>query len=297
MEVPFEFAASHDHVIRYPALVQTGHVSRPLSAAIRWLPRGLPLDDESWRSRHRSIVGLLWLHVGALAVYGVIRDFPLLHLSIEIAAIAALAVVAMVANTRTAQAAAGTLGLISCSALLVHLSGGLIEAHFHFFIMVGVVTLYQSWIPFGLAMAFVVIHHGTIGVIDPKSVYNHPAAIHRPWLWAAIHGAFVTGAALAGLRSWRYAEVERERAEASAVRLKEREIRHREAIQLNDTVVQGLVSAKYAAQLGEVDQARDAIDRTLTLAQDLVSELMQTDIELFQPGGLRRVATPTSHQS
>ncbi|MDQ1401770.1 MAG: methyl-accepting chemotaxis protein, partial [Actinomycetota bacterium] len=166
----------------------------------------------------------------------------------------------------------------------------LIEAHFHFFIMVGVVTLYQSWLPFGLAMLFVVVHHGTVGVIDPHSVYNHYAAIHKPWLWAGIHGLFITGAALAGLRSWKYAEVERERAEAAAIRLHDREIRQREAIHLNDTVVQGLVTAKYAAQLDQGDDTRVAIDRTLALAQELVSELMASDERLFEPGGLRSVA-------
>jgi hypothetical protein len=28
----------------------------------------------------------------------------------------------------------------------------IVEAHFHFFVMVGVVTLYQDWLRFGLAL-------------------------------------------------------------------------------------------------------------------------------------------------
>jgi signal transduction histidine kinase len=253
-----------------------------------WFPSGLPLGDATWQQRHRSIVVLVWLHVAGLGAYGVLRGYRPLHVAAEVAAIALLATVATVARSRPAQAAAATIGLVSCSALLVHLSDGLIEAHFHFFIMVGVVTLYQSWLPFGLAMAYVVIHHGTVGVLDPSSVYNHPAAIEKPWLWAAVHGLFVTGAALAGMRSWKLAEVERTRAEEAAVRLHERTIRQREAVQLNDTVVQGLVGAKYAAQLGDADGAQRAIERTLTLAQQLVSELMAEDEKHFEPGGLRR---------
>jgi signal transduction histidine kinase len=264
--------------------------SRGVNSIIQWLPHGLPLDDAAWRSRHRSITGLLWAHVVGLGVYGLVRGTRPLHLALELGAIAAMATIAGMGSSRNLQAAVGTLGLISCSALLVHLSGGLIEAHFHFFIMVGVVTLYQSWLPFGLAMLYVVVHHGTVGVLDPESVYNHPAAVHKPWLWAGVHGAFVTAAAMAGLRSWRYAEVERERAERTAAALREREVRQREAVQLNDTVVQGLVAAKYAAQLGQHEHARDAIDRTLSLAQDLVADLMAADDALFEPGGLRSVA-------
>lgn len=255
-----------------------------------WFPAGRPLGDATWQQRHRSIVVLAWLHVGGLGVYGVVRGFPLLHLGLEVGAIALLATAAALVHTRMAQASAATLALVSCSALLVHLSDGLIEAHFHFFIVVGVVTLYQSWLPFGLAMAYVVAHHGTVGVLDPSSVYNHPAAINSPWLWAAIHGLFVTGAALAGMRSWKLAEDEHTRAEEAALQLHERTIRQREAVQLNDTVVQGLVGAKYAAQLGDAEGAQRAIDRTLALAQQLVSDLMSEDDKHFEPGGLRREA-------
>lgn len=259
-------------------------------ALTSWLPAGRPLDDEAWQHRHRTVVALLAAHIVGLAIYGAVRGYAVLHLGLELAGVAALAIAAARINGRTAQAVTGTLGLITCSALLVHLSGGLIEAHFHFFIMVGVVTLYQSWAPFLVAMLYVVIHHGTVGLIDPRSVYNHDAAINKPWLWAGIHGLFITGAALAGLRSWKYAEVERERAEDAAVRLLERAIRQREAIRINDTLVQGLVTAKYAAELGEDHQTRTAIDRTLSLAQSLVSDLMASEDDMFEPGGLRRVA-------
>ena len=228
------------------------------------------------------------MHVAGLGVYGIVRGFPLLHIGLEVGAIALLATAAVLVHTRMAQASAATLALISSSALLVHLSEGLIEAHFHFFIMVGVVTLYQSWLPFGLAMAYVVAHHGTIGVLDPSSVYNHPAAINSPWLWAGIHGLFVSGAALAGMRSWKLAEDEHTRAEQTALQLHDRTVRQQEAVQLNDTVVQGLVGAKYAAQLGDAEGAQRAIDRTLALAQQLVSDLMAEDDKHFEPGGLRR---------
>lgn len=259
---------------------------------MRMLPKGRSISDDLWAARHRGIVILLWLHVAGLGVYGVVQGFAEWHLATELGAIAAITLAARLARTRLMQASLGTLALVSSSGLLVHLSGGLIEAHFHFFIIVMVVTRYQGWVPFLLALLFVVVHHGTVGVIDPESVYNHEAAINSPWLWAGVHGLFIAGAALAALASWKHAEVEHERAEEAAIRLHERELRQREAVQLNDTVVQGLVTAKLAAQHGDADQANEAVTRTLTLAMQLVSDLMEDDDELFQPGGLRRAPAP-----
>lgn len=270
---------------------QPSHATQTRRDAVRRvLPTGSPIDADVWAARHRAVVMIIWLHVAGLGVYGFLRGYAAWHLGAELVGIAAVGFAAAIAQTRTVQASFGTLGLVLSSALLVHLSGGLIEAHFHFFIVVLVVTLYQSWVPFILALAFVVLHHGTVGVIDPRSVYNHEAAVRGPWLWAGIHGLFIAGAAAAALASWKHVETERERAEDAAVRLHDRELRHREAIQINDTVVQGLVAAKYAAQLGDPDSAAEAVDRTLTLAKKLVADLMQGELDMFEPGGLRRNA-------
>lgn len=264
---------------------------RALAARARAaLPSGAQIDEEMFAARHRAVVALLWAHVAGLGVLGVIRSVNLLHLALELAGIASAAIVATMIKGRVWRAGIGTLGLVACSAVLVHLSGGLIEAHFHFFIVVIVVSLYQSWIPFLLALLFVVIHHGTVGVISASSVYNHPAAVANPWRWALVHGLFVTGAALASVVAWKHVEIEREQREDTALRLYDRDARHREAMELNDTVVQGLVSAKYATQLGRTDLAAETIERTLTRAQSMVAELMAEDRDLFEPGTLRRAA-------
>ena len=71
-----------------------------------------------------------------------------------------------------------------CSGVIVHLSGGMIEAHFHFFVMIPVIALYEAWAPFTLAVAYVLVHHGVMGTLNPRAVYNNPAAWQRPWLFA-----------------------------------------------------------------------------------------------------------------
>ena len=98
------------------------------------------------------------------------------------------------------------MSLLAASMLLVYLMHGLTEAHFHFFVMVGLVSLYQDWVPFGVALVVVLIHHGVLGTLFPHSVFGHSAAHHNPWAWAGVHGAFVLAASLAHLAAWRLNE-------------------------------------------------------------------------------------------
>ncbi|KRB73186.1 hypothetical protein ASE01_20715 [Nocardioides sp. Root190] len=182
--------------------------------ALERLPRGGTLDASSWARRHRGICNLLWLHVALLPAITVLRGDTLWHALPEVAGIAWVAVAAEVRRFGTrARSAAATLGLMACSAAAVHVFDGVIEAHFHFFVMVAVVALYQSWLPYLLALAFVLVHHGLVGTLVPESVYNHQDAIDRPWLWGLVHGGFIVAESIACLVYWRASElaVERER--------------------------------------------------------------------------------------
>ncbi len=185
----------------------SGAVARAARAAQGALPHGQLLTPEVWARRHRGIVVLLWLHVAGVAAFGVARGKGLAHSGSEAAVVAVFALLAThPAWGRRARSAAAVLGLITASAVLVHLSGGVIEMHFHFFVMIGVITLYQDWLPFGLALAYVVVHHGVLGALRPTDVYDHPAAWHQPWKWALIHGGFVLAASVAYLVNWRLSE-------------------------------------------------------------------------------------------
>jgi diguanylate cyclase (GGDEF)-like protein/PAS domain S-box-containing protein len=114
--------------------------------------------------------------------------------------------------SRLWRTTAAAVGLLTCSAVLVHLSGGYIEAHFHFFVMVAVVVLYQEWTPFLAAVGYVVLHHGIAGTLAPESVFNHPAAQAHPEQWAMIHGGLILATCAAGIAAWRLNEVLRSQA-------------------------------------------------------------------------------------
>ena len=171
------------------------------------LPSGQLLTPEVWSRRHRGIVWLLWLHAAGIVAFALARGRSLGHGLLEASPVAGCALVAASpAVGRRARSAAAVFGLITASAVIVHLSGGMVEAHFHFFVMVGVITLYQDWLPFGLALGYVVVHHSVVGLLTPNDVFNHPAALRAPWKWALVHGGYVLAASVASLVNWRLSE-------------------------------------------------------------------------------------------
>jgi diguanylate cyclase len=170
-----------------------------------WLPKGQLLPEHVLRQRHRSICILLWLHVPALFAFGLLMGNSVEHTAIDVSLIALCGLGASLERFRLkARVIAASFGLVTCSAVLVDLWGGVTEAHFHFFVMIGVLTLYQDWTPFLVAIAFVVVHHGVGGALDPKAVFgDNPQADKNPWLWACIHGGFVLAASVAHIVAWR----------------------------------------------------------------------------------------------
>ena len=85
----------------------------------------------------------------------------------------------------------------------VHLSDGLTESHFLFFVLVIAFSLYEDWLVFLLAVGFVVVHHGLAPILGLGAVYSHLGA---SFLWAGVHGVFVLLAAGLCVVSWRASE-------------------------------------------------------------------------------------------
>ncbi len=178
-----------------------GRRARTLYAAVvRWLPRGQTLPDDEWAGRHRAMLWILWAHVAGLPVFLYCQGFGLWGSIAPVLPVAAAAIAGMLRDAgRRARSVAVGLGLLTASAVLVYGWHGQIEAHFHFFVMIALLALYEDWLPFGLAVAYVIVEHGLLGVIAPHDVYSHGGS---PWGWAAIHGAFVLAAAAAGVATW-----------------------------------------------------------------------------------------------
>ena len=178
-----------------------------MRAVIDYLPKGHSLPEDVWRVRHRTLTSLLWVHVVAIFGYALVQGNGVLHSLVEAGVVGVFALAAQSETLhRKVRSGIAAMGLVTCSAILVHLSDGLIEMHFHFFVVVGILTLYQDWLPFLTAIGFVVAHHGVMGALYPSEVYNHPDAIAHPFKWAFIHGFFVLAASAASIVAWRLNE-------------------------------------------------------------------------------------------
>jgi hypothetical protein len=65
--------------------------------------------------------------------------------------------------------------------------------------------------------------------------------------------------------------------------------RERQAVEINDNIVQGLTVAKYAMESGRDEQSRRAVSEALRNAQDIISGLLiEADHGSIEPGRLRR---------
>ena len=83
--------------------------------------------------------------------------------------------------------------------------------------------------------------------------------------------------------------------EAMATRLGESQQRRRQALEINDNVVQGLSSAVYALEQDDVAKAGSYIERTLAAARDMMDDLLEPSGEELHPGDLVRSSAAQLH--
>lgn len=203
----------------------------PLASLASALPSGTRLAPEVFAARHRFLRAILLLHIPVLGVVGFLRlgavrvcagmdlscSLQAWHVALELALPLGLWVVGRWVRGRRPSALLVTIGLTWCSAVLVHFSGGQIEAHFHFFVVVTLVMLYQGWLPLAWTIAFIVLQQGlTATYLNPRVVFDHISGQRSPWVWAAIHGAAVLAAAMAQAVLWKASENQQRRASEMA---------------------------------------------------------------------------------
>ncbi|HVL95837.1 MAG TPA: ATP-binding protein [Solirubrobacteraceae bacterium] len=168
------------------------------------LPRGDTLPDDGFRRRHRLMLQVLVAHALVLPLLALAYGASVLHALLEGGVVAALAAAAATAPAgRRVRALLAAAGLLTCSAVLVHITDGLIEAHFHFFVAVAMLSLYEDWAVYGLAVSFVLLHHGLGTTAFGQDVYAHDG---RAWTWAGVHTFFIGWLCVAHVVVWRSSE-------------------------------------------------------------------------------------------
>jgi len=108
-------------------------------------------------------------------------------------------------------------GQMLLSSLLIHLTGGRIETHFHIFGSLALLSFYRDWTVLVPATVVVIADHALRGIFWPQSVYGVLTA--SPWrtlehvAWVAFENAFLITACVRSARemrgiSYRQAQVE-----------------------------------------------------------------------------------------
>ena len=176
-----------------------------------WIPTGRTLPAASWEIRHRAVVILLLAHAVVLGGLAIATHQPLTDTvaDVLVPAVGAFAS-SRSALSRATRSCIGAVSLMLTSGVVVHLMNGSIEGHFHFFAMIPIVALYEDWIPFGLAVGVVLVHHGVMGTLEPRAVYDHANAWVHPWRWAFVHAGFFAAACVGSIVNWRLHERARE---------------------------------------------------------------------------------------
>jgi PAS domain S-box-containing protein len=87
-----------------------------------------------------------------------------------------------------------------------------------------------------------------------------------------------------------HAEEERE---LHAARIHEEQMRRQAALEINDSVVQGLTAALYALELDDTDAVRDYVRRTLDSARAIITDLVGPIEGPVGPGDLVRTTPST----
>jgi diguanylate cyclase (GGDEF)-like protein len=184
------------------------------------LPHGKTLPPEVWRSRHRFMLTVIWLQLAGLTIAAVVTHQGVDRASYELVPILVCGLCgALPTGGRRLRGSMVAFAALYCCAALVSISHGATEAHFSFFVTVAMLAAYEEWVPYLLAIAFVAIGHGLMGVLDPQAVYSHDSAVSSPWKWAGIHAAFIFALSVINVISWRLNEDARAETAAALDRL------------------------------------------------------------------------------
>jgi diguanylate cyclase (GGDEF)-like protein len=183
---------------------RTAPLQSPFAKARRWLPQGRALPDSVWTWRHTLISRFALVQAIAVTGFGLLMSQSAADLTLGLLAMGIPALLGLIKTVdRRTRSMSVTASLMFTSATVVDYAHGDTEAHFHFFVMIGVVALYQDWATFGLCVLITVLHHVVMGTLAPHTVFAGDAERSHPITWALIHGAFILAACTTHLVAWR----------------------------------------------------------------------------------------------
>ena len=153
---------NHRRTSRIFAVLMVGQWLFAILLAALWSPYG-------WEGKQQSVHVHVWV---AVLLGGAISSLPLL--------------LTLTRPTATSTRMVATVAQMLWSALLIHLSGGRIETHFHIFGSLAFAAFYRDWRVLVPATVTVAADHLVRGLLWPESVYG----IVNPEWWRFLEHAF-----------------------------------------------------------------------------------------------------------
>lgn len=245
------------------------------------------LSDEAYRVRHRALRIVLWLQLPLLSLFALVAPDDdgtgmagMGHSTaggqfvteVMAALLPLCALASLVIRSRRGGAGVVSLGLLLSCALLVSIGGGLTDLHFAYFLVVGLISLYQDWWWLALSLVLVTVQHLVMGVLAPGELYSDPRAANSPVRFALLHAVFVLGTCAVQVAYWRFivsAQLQTDQVRADSERRLRRSAERSEALVQDSVdvilVVDGdgrIVSASSAAEriMGYRPEALAAVD-------------------------------------
>ena len=256
-------------------------------------------------SRHRINTTLLWVQVPLLVLVGLLGPQPGWERLVLPLVPAVFGIWARLVSSTGVRSDVTSAGLLSVTYVGIELAGGVVDAHFHIFVMLVFVALYQRWSALAVAIVSVVVHHAVIGFIFPEHVFGMAGmGVLHVIGTVAFHAGMVVLEVVAIMFWWHFAQVqelandalvvaaadqvrardeERHAAALSQAQESERELGERsrllgriseQARQLSHAAA-GVTSDSQSVALatGEMSQSIEELARAAQLAEDITNQV------------------------
>ena len=178
--VPMKRARELFSQYQHAAYRRTDHLFAYLMG-VQWLAgivAALVISPRAWSGAESQIHWHVW---AAVFLGGLVSGFPI------------FLVLRHPGEAMTRQAVA--VGQMLMSALLIHLTGGRIETHFHIFGSLAFLAFYRDWRVIVTATIAVVIDHVLRGIYWPQSIFGVLASSHWRWIehagWVLFEDVFL----------------------------------------------------------------------------------------------------------
>ena len=266
------------------------------------------LSLQQWRVRHRIVLSTLVLPLTPLLWFMTRGALPVEFTTTYLLLITLQAILSLSPRISPMVRQVFAVGcLFTACAVLVESSGRAPASHLFFAVVVCVVTLYQDAITYVGALVFLALYHLGLGMMSPAFIYPETMREDIAVSWSLTFFLVAVLTSLVGVLAWILNSRSMKESEALKVALAEAGLRERQARDLNDSVVQHLVTVVYASEVGDTTTSMTAARDGLAAARQLVTSLLaptwlrdhillRDDPSQVEHADISKENTPTDHQ-